>query len=94
MYMAASINLVGQKEQLTGQMPKLAGKCPVTDCYYEHCSICTINLFPSTMEGVGHRNGEGGGGGWREKGWRVGGGGGGRGVGERGWGMEQRCVAC
>ena len=36
MYIAASINLVGQREKLTGQMPKLAGKCPVTDCYYEH----------------------------------------------------------
>ena len=34
MYIAASINLVGQRENLTGQMPKLAGKCPVTDCYY------------------------------------------------------------
>ena len=39
MYIAASINLVGQREKLTGQMPKLAGKCPVTDCYYEHCSM-------------------------------------------------------
>ena len=37
MYIAASINLVGQREKLTGQMPKLAGKCPVTVCYYEHC---------------------------------------------------------
>jgi hypothetical protein len=23
---------------MTWQMPKLAGKCPVTDCYYEHCT--------------------------------------------------------
>ena len=35
-YVAASINLVGQREKLTGQIPKLAGKCPVTDSYYEH----------------------------------------------------------
>ena len=33
MYIAASNNLVGQREKLTGQMPKLAGKCPVADCY-------------------------------------------------------------
>ena len=26
-YIAASINLVGQREKLTRQMPKLAGKC-------------------------------------------------------------------
>ena len=44
-YIAAS-NLVGQREKLTGQMPnyKLAGKCPVTDCYYEQCTdvyLCT-----------------------------------------------------
>ena len=34
MYIAASMSdscmLVGQREKLTGQMPKLAGKCPVT----------------------------------------------------------------
>ena len=39
MYIAASINLVGQRGKSTGQMPKLAGKCPVTDCYYEHCIL-------------------------------------------------------
>ena len=39
MYIAASINLVGQREKLTGQMPKLAGKCPMTDCYYEHWCV-------------------------------------------------------
>ena len=54
MYIAASINLVGQKEKLTGQMPKLVGKCPVTDCYYEHCQSHWNNddtrcLFASTM---------------------------------------------
>ena len=37
-YIAASINLVREREKLTRQMPKLAGKCPVTDCYYEHWS--------------------------------------------------------
>ena len=38
MYIVASINLVGHREKLTRQIiPKLAGKCPVTDCYYEHC---------------------------------------------------------
>jgi hypothetical protein len=29
-------------------MPELAGKCPVTDCYYEHCSVCctrNVKLF-------------------------------------------------
>ena len=36
MYIAASINLIGQRGKSTGQMPKLAKKCPVTDCYYEH----------------------------------------------------------
>ena len=25
---------------MTGQMKKLTGKCPVTDCYCEHCSTC------------------------------------------------------
>ena len=34
-YIAVTINLVGQNE-------KLARKCPVTDCYYEHCVI----VFP------------------------------------------------
>ena len=33
-YIAVSINLVEQREKLTGGMPKLARKCPVTDCYY------------------------------------------------------------
>ena len=42
MYIAASINLVGQREKLTGQMLKLAGKCPVTDCYYEHLHTCGV----------------------------------------------------
>ena len=32
-YIAASM---GQRGNLTGQMPKLAGKSPVTDCYHEH----------------------------------------------------------
>ena len=46
MYIAASINLVGQREKLTGQMPKLAGKCPVTDCYYEHCNTAWKSYNP------------------------------------------------
>jgi hypothetical protein len=33
---AASINLIGQRGKLTRQMPRLARKCPVTDCYCEH----------------------------------------------------------
>ena len=47
MYIVASINLVGQREKLTGQVPKLAGKCPVTDCYYEHWywvgDVCVVS---------------------------------------------------
>ena len=35
-HIAVSSNMVGQRGKLTGKMPKLAGKCPVTDCYYEH----------------------------------------------------------
>ena len=52
-HVAASINLVGQKEKLTRQMPKLAGKCPVTDCSYEHCTnvqscnlTCNMHVIP------------------------------------------------
>ena len=26
--------------QMAGQMPELAGKCPVIDCYYEQCQWC------------------------------------------------------
>ena len=28
-------------------MPKLAGKCPVTDCYYEHCMYDTFQSHQS-----------------------------------------------
>ena len=36
---------------LTGQAPKLAGKCLVTGCYYKHCSYgisYLINTDPYT----------------------------------------------
>ena len=33
-----SISFVGQSEKLVDEVPKLAGKCPVTDRYYEHCT--------------------------------------------------------
>ena len=52
MYIAASINLVGQREKLTGQMPKLAGKCHVTDCYYEHWSDSDLLETAFTFLGV------------------------------------------
>ena len=48
MYITASINLVRQREKLTGQIPRLAGKCPVTDCYYEHCSSMHVLLLLQT----------------------------------------------
>ena len=29
---------------MTGQMKKLTGKCPVTDCYCEHCYTHNIGV--------------------------------------------------
>ena len=35
---ADNIDFGQTREKLARQIPKLAGKCPVTDCYYEHCT--------------------------------------------------------
>ena len=34
---------------MTGQMKKLTGKCPVTDCYCEHCYIQTYCILPGLL---------------------------------------------
>ena len=48
---------VRQREKLTGQIPKLARKCPVTDCctegVYSDCS--GIQFYPLAITGM-HTN--------------------------------------